>query len=63
MAGMEFYQALREWKLRALSSFVRDQCLNVNSVLNIVSVFMAYTETPLHFKIIYRKADFICKII
>jgi len=28
-----------------------------------VYAFMAYTETPLHFKITYRKADFISKII
>jgi len=38
MAGIEFYQAPREWKLRALSSGVRGQCLNVNCVLNIVSM-------------------------
>ena len=29
----------------------------------IVYVFMAYMETPLHFKITYRKADFVCKVI
>lgn len=64
MAGMGFYQAPREWKLRVLSSGVRGQCLNVNSVLSIVSMpFLACMVTLLHFKITYRKADFVCKII
>jgi hypothetical protein len=38
MAAMGVYQAPIEWKLRTLSSGVRGHGLNVNSVLNIVSV-------------------------
>jgi len=63
-AGVEVYQAPIEWKLRALI-FRRKRPVSECECCPQYSVyaFMACIETPLHFKITYRKSSFVSKII